>query len=391
MHYSFLILLFALFVAPRVLQRFRIPTAITSFAMGAICALQLGYLPNDFQGDVTIKFLATLGIVSLFLFAGLDVEFRELRHNSTILLQHLAIQVVSLALLAAALVWWLDLSIRPSTLIALALLTPSTGFILDALDGFNLPEKARFWIKSKAIATELVALAVLFVALQSSSAQGLGLSSLILVGMIGFLPFLFRLFAKLILPYAPKSEFAFLMMVAVACGVITYELGVYYLVGAFVVGMAAQRLRLHLPAMASEKMLSSVEAFSSLFVPFYFFNAGLNLRQADFSLAALGVGLSFAVCGISFRLIPIWLHRRVVFGEGLRESMLVGMPMLPTLVFTLVIAGILREKFQIGSTLFGGLVVYAILNSLIPGLVFRTRVPEEEDALLVEESPHNPT
>lgn len=385
-HYSYLILLFALFVAPRLLQRYRIPTALTSFGLGVLCALYLGY----FLEDSTVKLLATLGIVSLFLFAGLDVEFHELGKHASVLFQHIAIQALSLLLLTLALVKVFRLDLRPATLAALALLTPSTGFILDALDGYGLPRRTRFWVKSKAIATELVALGVLFVCLQSSSAQALGISSLILVAMVGFLPLVFRVFAAVVMPHAPKSEFAFLVLMAVACGVVTYELGVYYLVGAFVVGMAAQRLRERLPTMASEKMLASVEAFSSLFVPFYFFKAGLVLRPGDFTFAALGTGVLFAAVGISLRLGLTWLHRRIVFGESLRRSLLVSVPMLPTLVFTLVIAGILRERFDISPTLFGGLVVYTVLNSLIPGLVFRRELPEVEDELLQESSPSPP-
>jgi Kef-type K+ transport system membrane component KefB len=271
--------------------------------------------------------------------------------------------------------------------VALALLTPSTGFILDSLASLGLSEITRFWIKSKAIAAELVALGVLFVTLQSSSAASLGLSSLALVAMVAVLPILFRFFAKAVLPHAPKSEFAFLILVAVTCGSITYELGVYYLVGAFVVGMAAQRLRERIPAIASERMLTAVEAFTSLFVPFYFFHAGSSLRGEDFNLAALGMGIVFTVTGVAIRLIPAWLHRRAVFGESLRETMHVGAPMLPTLVFTLVIVGILRDRFSIDPTLLGGLIVYTILNSLIPGFVFRTAVPDVEDELLREQLP----
>jgi Kef-type K+ transport system membrane component KefB len=383
-NYSYLILLFALFVVPRLLQRFRIPMAITSFALGAAGVLQF----EELRADPTVALLATLGIVSLFLFAGLDVEFRELGQHVAVLVQHLAIQVVTLAGLSIALAWWFELPARPATLVALALLTPSTGFILDSLDHLGLAESARFWIKSKAIATELVALGVLFVSLQSSSAESLGKSSLALVAMVAVLPLLFRWFARVISPHAPKSEFAFLMMVAVACATVTYELGVYYLVGAFVVGMAAQRLRESMPAMSSETMLASVEAFSSLFVPFYFFHAGLALRPADFTLEALVTGLVFGVVGISLRLVPLVLHRRIVFGESLQKSLHVGLPMLPTLVFTLVIAAILRERFAIGPVLFGGLMVYTILSSLIPGLVFRRQLPEVEDELL-EEVPYS--
>jgi Kef-type K+ transport system membrane component KefB len=151
--------------------------------------------------------------------------------------------------------------------VALALLTPSAGFILESLDRLGVSERERFWIRSKAVASELVALGVLFVTLQSTSATTLGVSALALVVMIVLLPLLFEAFARRIVPYAPKSEFAFLVMLAVVCAYATRELGVYYLVGAFVVGMAAQEFRERLPALASEKMLDAVEAFASLFAP----------------------------------------------------------------------------------------------------------------------------
>ena len=63
--------------------------------------------------------------------------------------------------------------------------------------------------------------------------------------------------------------------------------GVYYLVGAFVVGITAQRFRERLPAIASDQMLHAVEVFASFFVPFYFFSAGLHVRHEDFAGEAL--------------------------------------------------------------------------------------------------------
>ena len=44
---AYLLSLFALFVLPRVLQRYRIPTAITSFAVGAALGLGPGLFTHD--------------------------------------------------------------------------------------------------------------------------------------------------------------------------------------------------------------------------------------------------------------------------------------------------------------------------------------------------------
>jgi hypothetical protein len=68
----------------------------------------------------------------------IEVDFAELRQGRKVLLQHIAAQLVLLAIGAVALRFLLGLDARPALLFALALFTPSTGFILDSLHGFGL-------------------------------------------------------------------------------------------------------------------------------------------------------------------------------------------------------------------------------------------------------------
>ncbi len=371
---SYVVLLFVLFVVPRFLQRYRLPGAVTSLGLG-IAATALGL----FQHDETIALLATFGIVALFLFAGLDVDIEELRPDARVLAQHLAIWTITLALLTVAGVYVFSLAPREASLVALALLTPSTGFILDSLELFGLSAAEKRWTKSKAIASELLALLVMFFALQSTSAQQLGLSLLALIGLIVVLPPLFRWFAARISPYAPRSEFAFLLMVAVVCASATRRLGVYYLVGAFLVGIAARQFRQRLPAMSSERMLGAVEAFASFFVPFYFFKAGQGVSHGELDLEALITGVALLVLCVSLRLGEVALHRWLALRERPKESLRIGVALLPTLVFTLVIVDILRERPGVPPALLGALVLYTTLITLLPGLTLR--VPAVEYAV----------
>lgn len=361
---SYVVLLFVLFVVPRFLQRYRLPGAITSLALGT-AATALGL----FQHDETIALLATLGIVALFLFAGLDVDVEELRPDTRVLAQHLAIWIATLALLSLGAIYAFALPVREAGLVALALITPSTGFILDSLELFGLSDDEKRWTKSKAIASELLALLMMFLALQSTSARQLGLSVLALVALIVVLPPLFRWFAGRIAPYAPRSEFAFLLMVAVVCASATRRLGVYYLVGAFVVGVAARQFRARLPAMSSERMLGAVEAFASFFVPFYFFKAGLGVTPEEIDLTALLTGLAFLVVCVIVRLGEISLHRWLALREPSRVSLRIGVALLPTLVFTLVVADILRSRPGVPPGMIGALVLYTTLITLLPGLL----------------------
>ena len=376
---GYVVVLFLLFVVPRALQRFGIPAAITSLALGALSGMGFGLL----QHDATIHLLSAFGIVALFLFAGLEVDTQDLRENAAVLIQHLAVKSVMLAVVTYALLAILALDLRVALLVALALLTPSTGFILDALDMLGMGPREKAWIKSKAIATELLALLVLFAALQSTTATRMAISTAVLAGMIIVLPLVFQVFAKLVVPYAPRSEFAFLLMVAVVCAFVTRELGVYYLVGAFVVGMAAQRFRSQLPAIASEDMIHAVELFASFFIPFYFFNAGVQLRREDFGVEALVYGGGFLATMIPLRVAAVVVHRRLALGEPVSSTLRIAVPMLPTLVFGLVIAEILRDRFAAPPALFGGIILYTLLVTIIPALVYKSKVPDYA-------SPHAP-
>lgn len=363
---AYVILLFVLFVGPRFLQRYRLPGAITSLALGvAATALDL------FQHDETIALLAAFGIVALFLFAGLDVDVEALRPDLRVLAQHLAIWIVTLAGLTALFSWLFPLSTRTSALVALGVVTPSTGFILDSLELFKLSEGETRWIKSKAIASELLALLVMFLALQSTSVRQLAISTGLLAALIVVLPPLFRWFAAKIAPYAPRSEFAFLLMVGVVCASATRRLGVYYLVGAFVVGLAARQFRARMPAMSSERMLGAVEAFASFFVPFYFFKAGQGITADELDARAVFLGLALLVSASVLRLGEIALHRWLALREPPRKSLRIGVALLPTLVFTLVIVDILRGRPEVPPELLGGLVLYTALITLLPGLVLR--------------------
>jgi len=370
----FITLLFILFLLPKMLQRFRIPGAITSLLLGAV-ATQLGLAPND----PTITLLSTLGIVALFLFAGLEVDGNETRNNARPLILHglswtlLALTVAVIAALA------LGVEERVAALLSLAVVTPSTGFILSSLAQFGLNASERKTVRTYAVGSELIALAVLFIVLQATSVSHLALATAAMLGIVLIIPVAFRGFAAIVAPHAPKSEFAFLLMVAIVCAYATRLLGVYYLVGAFLVGVAAQRYRSSHPAMTSEKMIDALESFGSVFIPFYFFHAGMGIATDHFTVHSLLVGAGLVVVLVPVRIGVIALHRRVVLGESLSLSMRPASAMIPTLVFTLVLLEILESRFTIPNAIAGGLVLYTVVNTLMPGFVLRGEPVDFED------------
>lgn len=372
----YVLLIFGLFILPKLLQRYAIPGAVTSLVLGFL-AQHFEFLPRDH----TLALLSTFGIVALFLWAGLEIHLDDLRPARRGLLRH----VVVWGLLVAAVAWagkeWLALEPRAAAVLALALLTPSAGFILDSLGTFGLsrPEVRR--VRATVIVTELCALLGLFATTQSSSYGQFALSSLALGALVLLIPPAMRFFARHIEPHAPRTEFAFLLMVAVVCAFVTRTLGVYYLVGAFLVGLTARRFRDQLPALSSDRLLNTVEEFAIVFSPFYFFHAGGALRLADFEPRAIGLGILLAAALLPLRALQVALAQgRGSKGFSWPERRRVGVALLPTLVFSIVLLGILRERFGLEGPLVGGLIVYTLLATVLPAFVLRRSAPQLERA-----------
>jgi Kef-type K+ transport system membrane component KefB len=371
---AFVALLFALFVVPKALQRYRLPSAITSLLMGA-GATALGL----FHNDPTLHLLSTFGIVALFLFAGLEIDGHELRRQASPLIVHGIVWSVVLAVGSAIAAFSFGFATRPAVLIALALLTPSTGFILSSLSGFGLLDGERFAVKTYVIGSELLALMVLFFVLQSTSVGRLAFAVAAMIGVVTIIPLMFRLFARLVAPHAPRSEFAFLLMVAIVCAYATTRLGVYYLVGAFLVGIAAQRFRSELPAMSSEKMVDALESFGSVFIPFYFFHAGTEIVREQITTRAIVVGLVLIALLIPIRIGITMLQRRFFLKDSTAVARRIGIALVPTLVFTLVIVDILNTNFGVEKYVLGALVLYTVINTSIPAFVLHSAPPEFEN------------
>lgn len=362
---TYLTLLFALIVIPRALQRFRLPAPLTSFGLGMLAAVILG----AGYRDPTLILLAALGISSLFLFAGLEIDVASLKRGRWPMLAHLVLRSAVLVGLTFIGVRYLEFGWKTAALLALALLTPSTGFILESLPRMGLGEEERYWVTIKAVGGEILALVVLFIVVQSDSMIQLGASTLALLGMIIGIPVMFKWLARLVIPYAPGSEFSLLVMIGLIAAYLTDELGVHYLVGAFLAGFIARLLRQRLPGLASKGNLHAIQLFASFFVPFYFFFAGMGAPAGALSWDALKLGLLLTGVVLPVRVATIWLQRRFIKGESAAGSLRVAVALTPTLIFTMVLAAILRDRFHIADSLYGALLVYAGCSTLLPSLV----------------------
>lgn len=215
----------------------------------------------------------------------------------------------------------------------------------------------------------MFALLVLFAVLQSDSTQQLAWASGELLAMIVLLSLVFILLGRWVMPYAPESGFSMLVMVGLIAAYLTKQLGVYYLVGAFLAGFTARQLRERLPHLAPAENLHAVRLFAGFFIPFYFFHAGVSVPSGALVWESLWLGSLVAVVVLPLRITVVWLQRRFIAHEDAHTALKVSTALVPTLIFTLVIATILHEQSAIPDTWYGALLVYAAITTLLPALV----------------------
>jgi Kef-type K+ transport system membrane component KefB len=366
---AYLLLICGLLVVPGLLVRLRVPPPLTCFALGIVVIL---WLPPGNHSDVAVHLLAALGISTLFLYAGLEVKLEHLRQAVGPLSVYLLTRVFAVAGLAWLAAHYAGLEWQDATLVALGLLTSSTGFIIDSLDRYGLEPEERFWVTNNAISGELLALAVMFVVLKATDPAGLGFATLALLATLVALPLALLALGRWFIPYGSGSEFSMLVMIGFAAAFVTEKLGVEYLLGAFLAGLVARLLENRVPQLASHDNLRAVKLFSSFFLPFYFFARGAHVPADALSLQALGIGVALTVVLVPLRAFSIWAKRRLLGIGNLRSTARVAAALTPTLIFTLVLASILRERGSITDELFGGMLLYAALNTMLPSFVLRT-------------------
>jgi Kef-type K+ transport system membrane component KefB len=353
-------------IFPKILLKFRVPSGITALFIGVL----VGAMSSDLQNDQLFRFLAQIGITSLFVFSGLEVNISELKEDRGYLSKYLVKSLSCMALIAVGVNYFLDLSLQNSIILTLGIFTPSAGFIINSLHSFNLGEDHEYWIKSKAISKEVISIILLFIALQSNDIKILLLSLVFYIGLFLFLPTIFKFFFKFVSPHAPNSEVPFLVVISLVCGVISKELGAYYLVGAFIVGLVGSRFKQAIFKENEEIIFTALNNFFNVFLPFYFFYAGMKLSFSDFSMDAITLGAIFLVLFIPLRILVYAFGLKFILKDFVQRPYDISLSLMPTLIFGLVIASVLKERGEVSNTVVYALIFYTLVSSFLPTILF---------------------
>lgn len=365
------ILLGLIILTPRILEIARIPMPLSALALGV--GWSTYYLGQPSQQPLDI--VASVAITMLFLFAGLEVDIRQIRRTWA---SYLSLSVAHLAVIGvvtAGVMWVLGLEPQTAAILAVGLVTPSAGYILDFVAKTPLSSHEKRAVANSAIGLEVMSLVAMVVILNLDQPRKIVLTAgLIALGFV-IIPPVWRALRRSFFPLVGPAEFVSLFMLAMLLSYASKAIGLYYIFGAFMTGMIIGGLNRESVGNEAQRHVNAIEMITALVLPVYFFRAGAHIPLGAITVGSFLAGAAMMVV-IAVRTLPVLASQWLMHRESLGNCLKVTMALSPTLVFGLVIAEILTDQPGAPAWLAGALVVHTILITMLPAFVLNTQPAE---------------
>jgi Kef-type K+ transport system membrane component KefB len=355
----------------------RIPTAITEVFLGIILGI---LLPAFFFTDDVIRVLGTLGVITIFVSGGMETDLDYIFKNKRHFIENFLVQLALIVIVSAGLVYILRVSLQIGLLVSLALLTPSAGFIFALLTHTDESKESKKLMQSTVVSLEMLSLLLLLIFLNLGNPLHIFLGILVVSSLIFLLPIVLKWLYENMFKKIIGMEFGFIFVVALISAYVTEWIGVHFIIGAFVAGIVSKqfldkiKLNSNISRNKEHAITDGFSFFAQVFAPFYFFSIGLLFKLELFTLNAIlyAVGAFIIILGLRF-IANFWHHR--IKGRQKQQSINLSIIILPTLLFTFVVATLLNTNFTLDKNVFGAILIYGILASTIP-LFFLNRKTE---------------
>lgn len=360
----FTVVLLVLLAAP-LLARARVPSSVALLVAG----IALGpHALNVLDRDATIVLLGTVGLLYIMFLAGLEIDLHEFKRHRT---NSLAFGLLTFALpqtVGTAVGKGLGLG-WPAAILLGSVFASHTLLAYPVVQRLGLQkERAVTTAVGATILTDTLALLLLAVIASGARAGG-GVEPLVLLRLVGLLGALGglvlwglpRLGAWVLRTIAadPVSEFVFVLAAVFACALGAELIGVEPIIGAFLAGLALNRL-----VPEDGPLMNRIAFFgNALFIPFFLLSTGMLVNVDVFA----GGGRAWVVTGAMVGVIvttkgaAAWLTRPTLGYTAVEARVMFGLTV-PQAAATLAAALV---GFQVG------LFDEAILNGTI-AMVFVT-------------------
>ncbi|HLC81868.1 MAG TPA: cation:proton antiporter [Candidatus Nanoarchaeia archaeon] len=366
------------------LHKFKIPRIVGQVGAGLFLGIEIiKKILFTTEGLETLSFLAHLGIILLFYYVGLEVDFKTMFRtaNRSILISAFN---TSLPLLLGFLVSYFlfDLGVIAGLIVGLCLSVSAQSISIELLEELRLIKtRIGMLIISAGMFDDIIEL---FVITGILSAIQLGKNKLALLTLffdtlifvliivaarLWFIPFILSFFGK---EHSSTARFTASMIIVLLVASLSEVLGLGLIIGALVAGMIVRQ------TIFKDKVLSSwqehdiansvhIVAFGFL-IPLFFVWIGLSV---NLSLVVENFWLIFllfvlAIVGTVGGTILAMLLTKGTAKEGL----LLGIGLSPKGDIELVIAALALESALITQSIFAALVMMSMLTTIISPILF---------------------
>lgn len=324
----FSLVLFIILFSPIVLKRLRIPSLLGLILAGILVG------PNGFNIlmlDSSIVLFGTVGLLYIMFLAGLELdmnEFKKSRHRSVIF--GLLTFAVPMFIGLPVCYYLLDFDIVASVLISSMFATHTmVAYPIVSRFGLTKNEAVTISVGGTIVADTIV---LLILAVITGTAEGtlntefwirliISLIIFIAVVFIGF-PIIGRWFFKKV-EGEKTSQYIFVLAMVFLAGFLAELAGVEPIIGAFMAGLALNRL---IPPTST--LMNRIEFVgSALFIPFFLINVGMMVDMTvifsgDRALVVAGV---LIVIAIFSKWIAAWITQLVFKYSGVQRTLIFGL------------------------------------------------------------------
>jgi len=322
----FSLILFIILFAPLLLNKIKIPHLIGLIIAGIFIG------PNGLnlmERDSSIILFGTVGLLYIMFLAGLEIDLGQFKKNSgKSLVFGLLTFLIPMGLGTAAGLYLLEFSLPTSILLA-SMFASHTLISYPIISKLGVAKNRAVTITiGGTMITDTLALLVLAVIVGMSTGEindefwirlGVSVTVFALVVMLGF-PILGRWFFKRF--DDSISQYIFVLAMVFLGGFLAEAAGIEAIIGAFLAGLALNRLIPHTSA-----LMNRIEFVgNALFIPFFLIGVGMLIDYRAFikDLDTIKVAAVMTVIALSSKFVAAWVtqkifgytddERRVIYG-----------------------------------------------------------------------------
>jgi len=321
---QFSLILFIILFAPLLLHRLKIPSLVTLIIAGALVG---PHGLNLMLRDSSIILFGTVGLLYIMFLAGLEIDVADFRKNSgNSILFGLYTFFISIALGIVVGLYILDFSLLSSVLIG-SIFASHTLIVYPIVSKLGIAKNRAVNIAiGGTMITDTLALLVLAVVAGMSSGvltTAFWITLLISIAIFGLVVlFLFPVIARWFFKRFDDSVLQYLFVLAMVFfgGFLAEAAGVDAIIGAFLGGLALNRLIPHTsPLMNRIKFVGN-----AIFIPFFLIGVGMLIdNQAFFKdYATLKVAVVITVAATIAKYLSAWITRKF-FGFSVDQLRLI--------------------------------------------------------------------